>query len=98
MNHTIGILFLMNHEALLNWLIRQFPTYIIFRECYFSTMKSNQKSPAYVKWAKSVSISLKKSNAPLPGLPVLRNHAVWIFFNAVFYRIFNAHFTEAGIP
>jgi len=53
MNHTIGILFLMNHEALLNWLIRQFPTYIIFRECYFSTMKSNQKSPAYVKWAKS---------------------------------------------
>jgi len=60
-------------------------------------MKSNQKSPVYVKWAKSISISLKKSNAPLQGLPVLTNHAVWIFLYAAFQWILNAHFTKTGI-
>jgi len=43
-------------------------------------MKSNQKSPADENWAKSGYIPLKKSNAPLLGLPSLAKHAVWIFF------------------
>ena len=48
--------------------------------CYFSTMKSNQKSPADEIWTKSVSIQLKNSNAPLLGLHYSMIHAVWNFF------------------